>query len=128
MSICTNDDQTMLGFHDVTLDYFRPLVSEYPNLVFTNIDQANNVQKKAVYVFPKDLPRRGNVFIELWQHKDSFHFIMKKSIMTEEEKAESVRKYRRDTPMRGGVERCMTYKRELLDYIIPKLNMIETAK
>lgn len=81
----------MLTYDDEALVFFRPLMDIYPNLEFTNIDATGVKQRRAVYIFPNDMIRHGNVFIEAWQKKDYFHFVLKKSIMTEAEKAESKR-------------------------------------
>ena len=125
-----DDDSVMLDQNDVLLNSFYAIKERYPNLVFTNIDATNKVQRRAVYIYPNDYPRHGNVFIELWRLRNpsSFTFFLKKSIMTEDEKAESARLYKKDNSQRGAVTRCMTYRKELLDYIIPKLDMIEAAK
>ena len=118
----------MLTCDDEALVFFRPLMDVYPNLEFTNIDATGVKQRRAVYIFPNDMIRHGNVFIEAWQKKDYFHFVLKKSIMTEAEKAESKRDWKKDNSSRGRVSVYMSYKKELFDYIVPKLNMIDSLK
>ena len=113
------NSRTMIDSSDTTLDYFRPIMDRYPELVFTNIDAKGKLMPKTVWIYPKNLVRRGNVFIEVWQHKDRFDFVMKKSIMTEEELAESARRDRKPTAYRGTAARCLTYREDLLDYLIP---------
>ena len=124
----TDDDRTMIEFSETTLNNFREITERYPNLVFTNIDANGKLMPKTVWIYPKDRIRRGNVFVEVWQHKDRFDLVMKKSIMTEEEIAESSKRDRKPTAFRGTVARCFTYREELIDYLVPKLNMIDTAK
>ena|GEM_PF-3514138 len=128
MSAVLNDNCALIDINDVTLDYFAPAIIKYPNLYFTNINDKGAVEKHAVFVYHKDSVIRGNRFIEIWQHRDRFDFVMKKSIMTEEEKRYAAEHDRKPTSIRGTVKRCMTYRKELLDYIIPKLDMIEAAK
>ena len=122
------ENDAMLSYDEDAVAFFAPLAKQYPNLEFTNIDATGKRRKRAVYIFPKDLPRYGNVFIEAWQKKGYFHFVMKKSLMTEAEKGESKREWSKDNSSRGRVSVYMSYRNELIKYIVPKLNMIEAAK
>ncbi len=122
------DNDTMLSYDGDAVVFFTPLKEQYPNLEFTNIDATGVKRKRAVYIFPKDMPRRGNVFVEAWQNKDSFYFILRKSMMTEAEIAESKRDWSKDNSIRGRVRVNMAYKEELIRYIVPKLDMIEAIK
>jgi hypothetical protein len=129
MSAYTCDDRKLIDFSDVTIDYFRPIFDRYPDLVFTNIDAKGKRMPRTVWIHPNDRPRLGNVFIEVWQHKDRFDFVLKKSIMSEEEIEEAAKRGKKSTTAyRGTISRCLTYREELLDYLIPKLDMIEAAK
>jgi len=122
-------DKTMVDSSDITLDYFRPILENYPNLIFTNIDAKGKCERHTVWIYPKDRDRRHNVFIEVWQKKqDLFDIVLYKSMMTKEEKDYAALYDRRETRNRGCVRRRMTYREDLLDYLIPKLDMIESLK
>ncbi len=116
------DDRT------VTLDYFRPIIEQYPNLVFTNINAKGEVEQNAVYIYSRDAVSRGKRFVEVWQHRDYFDILMQKSIMTEAEKTESAREYRKDNSRRGQVSRNLTCQSDLFAFLCPKLDMIDTSK
>ena len=116
------DDRT------VTLDYIMPIIEQYPNLVFTNINVKGKVEPTGVYIYAKDAVLHGKRFIEVWQHEDYFDFLMQKSIMTEAEIDESVRMYRRDNPQRGLVSRSLTFQSDLFAFLCPKLDMIDSVK
>lgn len=111
---------------DTLLDYFSSVKSLYPHLVFTNLNAKNVVQRRAVYIYPRDLTRRSNVYIQLWYRTDhrDYWFKMKKSIMTEEEKNEAAQLDKKATSQSGAIWRSMTFKDELLDYVLQKLDMI----
>ena len=125
-----NNYRTVLNYDDrtVTLDYFGPLMEKYPNLVFTNINVKGNVEPNGVYIYAKEAVLHGKRFVEVWQHRDYFDFLMQKSIMTEAEKAESAREYKKDNSQRGQVSRYLTYQSDLFAFLCPKLDMIDAAK
>lgn len=120
--IINND--TLLSYNEEALYYFRPLMELYPDLEFTKCNGKDKPEKRAVYIFQKNRPRTRNVDIEAWKYEDFFVFFLKKSIMTEAEKAESKRDWKKDSSGRGKIQVNMSSVRELYDYIVPKLDMI----
>lgn len=125
-----NNYRTVLNYDNrtVTLDYFRPLMEQYPNLVFTNVNVKGYTEPNGVYIYAKDAVLHGKRFIEVWQHRDYFDFLMQKSIMTEAEIDESAREYKKDNSQRGQVSRYLTYQSDLFAFLYSKLDMIDAAK
>lgn len=117
-------DDSLLNYTGDALSLLRPLREMYPDLEFTNIDKRSNQRKDRAYIFPRNRPYTyARNYIEFYPHRDSFDFVMKKSIMTEAEISWSSKNWSKTTANRGSVRKHFTYQSELINYLVPKLDM-----
>lgn len=120
-------EKTPVKLSDTILEYFNRVQSQFTELKITNVSATGVAYKRAVYIFPKDLPRRGNVYIEIWlvPHNASFDLYIKRALLTDEEYAESSENWGKTTQTRGMINRSFKYREELIDYLLPKLEKID---
>ena len=98
---------------------------KYPEFVFTNCNAKGELVNRAVYIFPRNTSRRGNVLLEIWQLPDEgcYDFYIKKTLMTNEEYGESLDSYNKTTGTRGRLTRSLPSNQELIDFIAYKLEL-----
>lgn len=110
---------------DTILSYFSKVKEQYPELEFTNVNAHGDVQNRAVYVFFKNQPRRGNVLFEIWQLNDEtkFDLYIKRSLLSDAEYSESVKEWNKTTESRGRLTRQWYYRHEMISFLQPKLEM-----
>ncbi len=118
-----SDETIRLG--DNILDYFETIKADYPGFVFTNHNAKDEIVNRAVYIFPEETKRRGNVLFEIWHlsTEGQFDLYIKRSLLTEEESQESLHSWDRTTDTRGRITREWHSRHELTDFIVSKLDL-----
>lgn len=122
-------ENVLIRINDIILDYFSPLMEEYPGFVFTNVNAMNVLFKRATYIYPRNLERRGNVLLEIWHlpTKGSFDLYIKREYLTADEYKESAANWNKTTQDRGMINRSFKYVGEFLDFVRSKLDMATNA-
>lgn len=108
------------------LSVFRSIEDEYIELTFSNTNAKNQEEKRAVYIYPKNASGKGKVVFEIWKlkKKGEYDLYIKKKYMTDDEYAESkCQRPRRTTGTRGVITRVFESDQDLIDFMIPRLNM-----
>lgn len=110
---------------DVILDYFTEIIDSYPEFEFSNQNAVGELVKRAIYIFPKNQSRRGNVLFEIWQraNEGEFDLYIKRALLTDSEYAESLEGWPKTNDLRGRITRKWREKREIIDYLLPKLDI-----
>lgn len=106
------------------LSIIKPLALEYAEIEMTNFDQTGVKQRRAVYFYEKRLPRRGNVFLEVWYNvrPQKLEFVFSKLLLTPSEIAET-NLNRRPTANRGILVRENMSEDELISFVRNKLDL-----
>jgi len=122
----TNDS---LDQYSALLNVFIDVQEKYPEFVFTNIDATGVTQPNCVYIYPVNMSRHGNVIFEIWHQKryDRYALILKRSVLTDDECNEVIAQEGNEKFVRGTLFRELKLKNELLDLIIPKLELAKKS-
>lgn len=110
------------------LSVFRSVEDQYPALEFSRVNAKNKEVNKAVYIYPKNASGKGKVIFEIWNQRNPSEYVlfMKREYMTDAEYEESKRESPKDTSgKRGVIKRVFETEQELVDFMIPRLNMVQ---
>lgn len=109
---------------DAILDYFTEVIDKYPEFEFSNLNAVGELAKRAIYIYPKNQSRRGNVLFEIWQcaNEGEFDLYIKRSLLTEAEYTESLDGWSKTNDSRGRITRNWREKQELIDFLLPKFD------
>ena len=108
------------------LSVFRSIEDQYPALKFSKINAKNKEVNKAVYIYPNNASGKGKVIFEIWNlnNPSEYALFMKREYMTDDEYSESKRESpNRTSGKRGVIKRNFETEQELIDFIVPRLNM-----
>lgn len=121
----SNNKNDKIKLEDTILDYFDSISPNYPEFVFTNHNAKDEIVNRTVYIFPKESKRHGNVLFEIWHLaiEGQFHLLINNSLLTSEEIKESHESWDRTTGRRGRITRKWQSRQELIDYLVPKLEL-----
>ena len=108
------------------LSVFHSIEDEYPELTFSKINAKNQEEKRAVYIYPKNASGKGRVIFEIWKkpRAGKYDLYIKREFLTNEEHQESWKNYSKTSNTRGMITRIFNTDQELLDFMIPRLNMV----
>ena len=125
-----NKNTTKPVVNDGTLlSVFSSIEDQYPEFIFTNVNAKDDKEKNAVYIYSQNMSRRNNVIFEIWlrPREGAVHLYIKREFLTDAEYEESSRTYGKTSATRGRISRRFKSDQELLDFMIPKLNMAKNA-
>ncbi len=127
-TIDNTTQKTAITSGDTIYLYFIKLWDNYPELVFTNHDATNVVQRRCVYIYPKNMPRRGNVAFELWQtgNKNAFVLFAKRQYLSEQENRKADYNLGKgSTSTKGKLDLVFHYREEIIDFFKEKLDLLQ---
>ena len=109
---------------DCLLNFFEAFQVQYPNLVFTNRNAKDELVNRALYIYPADGGRRGNVLFEIWHlsTEGQFDLYIRREFLTAEEYNESLEKWDKTTDSRGRITRTFRTSNELTDFVLSKID------
>lgn len=113
------------------LSVFRSIEDQYPELEFSRVNAKGEKVTRAVYIYPKHTSGKGKVIFEIWNLKNpsEYDLYIKREYMTETEYEESEKERPNKTSgKRGVIKRVFETDKELIDFMIPKLNLVVKNK
>ena len=123
-----NQKNKPVRLDDTILEYFEAAKNLFPDYIFTNLNAKNERVRRAVYIYPKNTQRRGNVLFEIWHlsTEGTFALYMKSVLLTDAEMKESMESWDKTSSTRGRITRQYKYRQDLVDYVISRLEATPT--